>query len=341
MALIRTITEAKAALPRVLSNLSSNSLLPDFGAAEVKYLVPLIGLSQYDNIEGKINADPIEDLTGAEEALLSYLRRMSCIYAYLDDLGTDNAKITDSGIRSTESANMPRVFGWQFNELRNTLLQKAFDATELLLKFLFENKTDYPSWTSSDEYAVINSLIIKTGSDFDAHYKLWQPMRTFYSIKALLDEVQEDLLKPAIGEDLVAYFVEAENLTDDEKKILKLLKKATAYYTIKKACEHYSVRFDAQGFTIMSAGGDSENKDTAGRSDTTNAFHGGLFDLKMQACDKDGQTYLAKAKKAMVAFREISGSVVFNDAFDEGPLVDYEDPADRTRGNENRKGFRF
>jgi hypothetical protein len=336
MALIRTAAEAKSALPRVLSNLSNNALIPDFAAAEIKYLVPLISYSQYDNVNGKINADPVEELTEAEAALLPYLRRVSGIYGYLDDIGTDNAKITDNGIRSTESANMPRVYGWQFNELRNTLQQKAFDSVEVLLKFLFENKIDYPSWTSSDEYAVINGLIIKTGTDFDTHYKLWQPMRTFYSLKALIDEIQEDLISPAIGEDLLAYFIEAENLNDNEKKILKLLKKATAYYTIKKACEHYSVRFDSQGFTIVN-GGDPENKETAGRSQADIP----LFEMKMKSCEHDGQTYLAKAKKALVEYRDISGSEAYNDSYDEGPLVDYVDPSTRTRGNENRKGFRF
>lgn len=336
MALIRTIVEAKAALPRVLSNLSNSALLPDFGTAEVKYLVPLISFTMYDTIEGKINANPVEELTEAEAALLPYLRRLSAIYTYLDDLGTDNAKITDSGIRSTESANLPRVFGWQFKELRNTLYQKAFDATEVLLKFLFEHKADYPQWASSDEYASLNALLIKTGTDFDSHYKLWQPMRTFYSLKILIDEVQEDFIKPGVGEDLLQFFVEAENLSEEEKAILKQLKKAVAYKTIKKATEHYSVRFDSNGFTVL-ASGDSENGETAGRSQTDHA----LFEHKIAACERDAGTYLVKAKRAMYEYYTAGGSAAFNLSYEAGPMVDYTDPADRTRGNENRKGFRF
>lgn len=340
MALIRTIQVAKAALPRVLSNISNSALLPDVQSAEIKYLVPLIGFSQYDIINGKINADPVETLTDAEAALLPYIRRVVAIYAYHDDLGTDNAKITDIGIRSTETANMPRVFGWQYKELKNTLQSKAFDATEVLLRFLNENITDYPAWSSSDEYKEFNSLIIKSGTDFDKHYKLWQPLRTYYSLKALIDEVQEDFLKPAIGKTLLQYFIAAEGLTEDEVSLLKLLKKATVYKTIKKAAQHYSVRFDANGFTILSATGDQENSDNAGRSDTTNAFNSGLLDLKISSCEIDGDTYLAKAKKALVDFRD-AGVDAFNQAFDTGPLVDYTDPADRTRGNDTRKGFRF
>ena len=335
MALIRTVTEAKTALGRVLSNLSNQASLPDFGAAEAKYLVPLIGWTTYDNINGKINANPAEDLSDQETALLVYLRRVSALYTYYDDLGTDNAKITDSGIRSTESANMPRVFGWQFKELKNTLLQKAFDATEVLLRFLFEHKDDYLDWVGSEEYASFKSLIIKTGTDFDNHYKLWQPMRTYYSLKVLIDEVQEDFIKPAIGKGLMEFFVEAD-VNDDEKEILKLIKKAIAYKTIKKAAEHYNVRFDSNGFTIMGSG-DSENGETVGREQASIP----LFEHKINACERDAGTYMTKAKRMMAEYRTNSGHEAFNQAYDEGPMASYTDPAERTRGNEDRKNFRF
>jgi hypothetical protein len=336
MALIRTAAEAKTALPRVLSNLGNNANLPDFAASEIKYLVPYIGYSQYDNINGPINADPVEELSAADTALLPYLRRVVAFFAYLDDMGSDNAKITDNGIRTTESNNMPRVFNWQYNELKNTLQSKAWDAVEVMLRFLFENKTDYPAWTSSDEYTSINGLLIKTGTDFDAHYKLYQPMRSFYSLKVLLDEVQEDFLKPAIGKDLLAYFVEADQLDDDEKKFLKLLKKAMAYLTIRKACQHYSVRFDGNGFTIVT--GDAQNPETAGRTDTSTV----LLDLKMKSCEADAQTYLSKAKTALATFRVGSGNDGFNQAFDAGPLVNFDLTATTIdRGNDRRKGFRF
>jgi hypothetical protein len=335
MALIRTIAEAKSAFPRGLSNLSSPQLLPDFEAAEIKYLVPLIGFAQYNAINNKINADPAEDLTDPEAALLPHLRRVSVFYAYLDNMGSDNAKITDNGIRSLETANAPRVFAWQYKELKNSLQTKVYDAIEVLLRFLFQNKADYALWTASDEYTALSGLIIKTGTDFNNHYKLFQPMRTFYSLKVLMDEVQEYFIGPAIGAELLAHYVGAENLDGDEKAILKLLKKATAYMVINKACQHYSVRFDANGFSILS--GDQDNSETSGRAEADL----NRFELTMQSCEKDAQAFLARAKKVMVDFRSATDNAPFIAAFDEGPLVDYVDPADKTRGNDSRKSFRF
>jgi len=338
MAIIRTAAEAKTALPRVLSNLGNDKLIPDMESAEYKWLVPVTGFDLYDDFNTKVNTDPPADLNEDETALLKKMRTVVCIGAYLDDLGTDSAKITDSGLRSTESANMPRVVGWQYKELKNSLQSKLFDAIEALLKFLFEKKDSFNLWTDCDEYKSLNGLLIKTGQDFDAHYKLFQPLRTFYSLKNLIDEVQTDLIKPAIGEELLQWLMDIIAPDDDQKNIIKLLKKSIAYMTIKKACQHYSVRFDSNGFTVLSQNGDPENSETAGRTETNLP----LFEMKMKACEEDSITYLTKARKALLDLREQSSNDDFNTAYDDGPLKDYDGSATRVRGNDIRTGiFRF
>lgn len=264
------------------------------------------------------------------------MQKVVAPYGYLDNLGSDNAKITDNGIRTTETANNPRVFGWQYKELKETLLNKALDATEALLNYLVENKNDWSLWTGSDAYISFSSLLIKTGADFDAHYKLFQPMRTFYSLKVLLDEVQEDYLKPAIGEDLLDYFISTDISDADEKALLKLMKKAAAYLTIYKAVQHYSVRFDANGFTIVSAGGDAENSGTSGRAATDLT----RLNMLMQSCKNDGTQYITKLRKKLYDYRNNGGTHTdFDTAFDAGPLADYTDPSSQTSGNENWKGI--
>jgi hypothetical protein len=56
MALIKTIAEIKAVLPRLVSNLSDTSLLPNFDRAEEKYLVPVTGRDLYNDIKTKYDA---------------------------------------------------------------------------------------------------------------------------------------------------------------------------------------------------------------------------------------------------------------------------------------------
>jgi hypothetical protein len=299
-------------------------------------LVPVVGWDLYADIDTKINADPAVGLSDMETQLLRKMRPVVVFHAYLDDLGTDNAKITDNGLRSTESVNMPRVVGWQFKELKNTLQSKAADAIEVLLRFLFENKGEFGLWTNSPEYDQLNGLMIKTGTDFNSCYKLFQPLRTYFSIVNLIEEVQEDLIEGALGEDLLNYFIDNSGFDDDRDKILRQLKKAIAYMSVKKACEHLAVRFDANGFTTV-FNGDNENPETAGRSNSPLS----QFEFQMKNCEKDAQGWLSKAKLALVKYRTTSIDPDFNNAYDGGPLIDFDSSTSRDRGNKTRKSFRF
>jgi hypothetical protein len=334
MALIRTAAEAKAAMPRVLSQLNATALIPDMDAAGIKYLVPLVGYGQYADIDQKINAVPAVDLSAEEQELLRYMRAVVAYHAYLDDLGTDNAKISDNGLRSTETANLPRVVGWQYKELKATLQTKAADAIEVLLRYLWENKDAFGLWRASEEYASFADLLIKTGTDFNQHYRLHQPMRTYYALKGLMMEVQDEFVKTTIGEDLLYYFVTIP-VDDDNRAIITAIKRAVAYLTIYKACKHYSVRFDMNGFSILT--GDADNVETAGRSQADV----GMFELKMKACETDAMRHMNTAKKLLREFRTTSNDPDFNNGYDAGPLYGTETVTEKDRGNYDRNIFRF
>lgn len=337
MALIRTIPEAKAALGRVLSNLSNDAVKPDFGAAENKYLIPYIGTTLYDAINGKLNADPVQALTDEEIAILPHLRRISVAYAYIDEIGTDAAKITDSGVRRMETQGMPSAYGWQFKELKESLQTRAADSIEILLRYLFSHSNDYPTWTASDEYKAISDLLIKTGTEFNSLYELWQPNRTFYGLIPLLKETQEEMITDSIGTDLVAYLA-ADVTEDEEKKIQRLVKKAVAYQTIYMACKQFPVRFDANGFSMINGGADSENPESAGRAQADIA----MFTLKMNNARDLAEAYLTKAKKRCADYRADTGTHAdFDTAYDAGPMAAYVDPSTISKGNETRKIFRF
>lgn len=339
MALIKTLEEAKAALPRALSNLSNQAVMPDFAASENKYLIPVIGNALYDAINDKLNHTPTPTALSTEEtAVLPFMRRVSAAYAFYDEMGTDAAKITDSGVRRLESANMPSAYGWQFKELKATLAQRAADSIEILLNYLFNHTDDYAdTWKLSEQYSRLKGMLIKSGTEFTGLYELFQPNRSFFAMAAIMDEVQEELISTSIGEDLVTYL--AATLTEEEeKKIQKQVKKALAYYTIARACKQFPVRFDSNGFTVLNSGGDGDNPETAGRAPADVP----MFRLKMEEAASQGEAFLKKAKKRAADYRADGGThAAFNTAFDAGPLASFVDPATKTKGNETRKIFRL
>lgn len=335
MALTKTIDEIKEVLPSLVSNLNDTSLLPNFDEAEVKYLVPIIGQGLYDDLQGKYTGNT---LTDEEKLLCKHIRLVVIAYAFMDNQG-GNVVLTDAGLRSQATNDMPQAFGWQYKEFKLFLRTKALDGTEVLLNYLWAKKADYALWTASDEYKAFEGLLIKTATDFNAQYSLYQPSRTYYALRNTIRDCQKEFIISGIGKDLLSYFISA-NPTDDEKDILDELKKALAFFTIARAADHFAVRFSDGQFTLINAfsGGDRENSEEAGRSSAA------WPDIQraQKACMRDGQKFMVKAKKLLVALRaDVDATAGFIAAYDAGPLVGYVDPSERTKGNENRTTYRF
>lgn len=335
MALITTIDEIKEVLPKLVSNLNSTSLLPNFDAVEQKYIVPLIGNALYQDLTDRYKTD---NLNNPEQQLVKHLRLIVAAYGFLDELPAAHVTLTDDGVRTMDTQAMPKAVGWEYKELKAFLQTRALDGTEVVLNYLWKNKSTFTLWADSDECKQFESLLIRTGTDFNEQYRLYQPMRTYYLLKSLTEDVQGYYLLSALGKDLLHYFIQLESPGEEEKAIIKYLKKGLAYLTVKFAAEHYNVRFNDGGFTVISTFGGDRDTDDSGRS-TASAQQ---LQLKMNACRRDGESFIARAKSAIVKLRADSAvSADFIVAFDAGPLKSYIDPATKTKGNEKRKVFRF
>jgi len=334
MALIKNIDEVREVLPQLVSNLNASSNLPDFDAVEEKHLVPLIGEALYEDLVSKYDDNSLSE---DEEAVLKNVRRLIAAYAFLEDLATTHVFLTDVGVRVYSTGDMQKAAGWEYKELKKFLENKAFDATEVLLLYLWRHKADLPLWTDSDAYESFEGLLIRTGTDFSEQYKLFQPMRTFYALKTLLRDQQDSYVLSAIGADLLNYFLQLEDPTADESKIIRQLKKGLAFFTIKHACDHYVVRFGDSGFTIVSEfGGDREGDDSGRAGASAHA----IKRLK-DACDKDGKNFISKAKTLAIELRKTDAASEYITAFDNGPLYKKMNASAWTSGNERRKIFRF
>jgi hypothetical protein len=331
--LLKTSIEVKQLLPRLLAKMNNNAFLPNFDRAEQKYLVPLTGADLYQQYVDLYNAN---NATGFHIQVLKNMQLLVATHAFLDELGTNTATITDAGIQSQQTANSPRVYGWEFKEFKSALQDAAADSVDLLLQALWLNKAGLPAWTACNAFKQFNALLIKTAAAFDQCHRLFQPQRTFYAIKSVIQDCQEQMILQTIGDGLVTYFLQTSDLDDKETKCLGYLQKSLAFYSIKRACEHYAVRMSDNGFTVVSSG-DAENSDTAGRSGTRDGF----LQMKMAACERDGKGYLSKAKKELAAlYASADARDGFKTAYGAGPLADYDPAKIRDLGNANRRTFR-
>jgi hypothetical protein len=328
--LIKTLNEVRAVLPTVVSGLSATSRLPNWLPVEEKYLVPVLGRGLYDQLQ-----TAYDGTIGALANLLQRCQLVVAAYGYLGDLPAINVAITDYGVRGQATADVAQAFKWQYRELQAYLLEQGLSGTETLVQYLWANKADFPTWTSSDEYKQFEGLIIRTGSDFNSYYRLFQPMRTFYSMRSLLENVQYEFLVSGFGQELTTYLVQLAAPTEKEKRALQLVRSGVAFLTVKRAGEYHAVRQTDSGFTVLSDFGADRDSEQSGQASAS----AGTMERLLRALDRDGKQFLAKAKQALVALRSDSPTEGFVTAFDAGPLSKFINPEDRTTGNDTRKIF--
>lgn len=338
MALIKTISEIRAILPH-LSSLSNTAMLPNVDKSGRKHIVPIIGQAFYDSLNTKYNADPVT-LTDDEAILVKYLQQPIVAAAYLDDIGLIASTITDSGIRTKTTTEMRAAFRWEVENLKTTLEDYWADGTEMLLSYLFANKNKFDSWTSSTSYAELNSFLIKTGSDFDKQYHLYRPLNNFWLLRAIMRDVEENYVNSLLGRDLVVYIKTQSTLDvvtpSGTIDLIRILKKAVAFLTIKHACEQLPVRIEKYGFTVSFRTGDVENPASAGRGSADQV----LIETQKKAAERDGQHYL-QSVAIYLPFLYQKGNADFDTAFSNSPLNVPIDTAPTSNGNERRNIFRF
>lgn len=329
MALITTIQEIKEVLPKLVSNLSANTLLPNFDNTEYKYIVPLIGATLYETLLTNYGATTLD---ADELILVKKIRAVVAPYAYYDDIGLYILTIADSGVKKVTSGTAEPVRGWESQQLKDTLIKKATDAVDVMLRWLFDNKALFPEWTASDEYKKINSLLVKTGTDFNNNYTLYQPQRTYFILKSVMTDVQRLFIQEDIGKDLLEYLRDTVDPEDEEIVCIELLKKALCFYTVMKGANHFSVSFSDNGYTIL---GEQNSNPLEQQANQANDLK--KLEMKIAECEKEGDSYLELAKFELVKYYKGTAGVNFKSALDAGPLAGYVQPEDRTSPNEGRK----
>ena len=323
MALITSIQQVKQVLR--ISSVDSDSSLPDMAEAEYTHIIPKIGKELYDELHTAYSEN---NLTEIQEELLLRIQKPLAAYAYYDSLAIQHAMITDAGVRRTTTDNMPSAFRWEFDGVKEVLANKAAQGMESLLEWLEENKVSFPTYTGSDAYAERSRFLLKSAQDFSNQYRIDQKYRTYNALLTIMDDVEQLYINSMIGADFFAELKALDAPTDLDKEVISYLKKAIAHLTLNHAFEKNTVTMTEKGPSIYDRHAD--------RSENTRAQPSmDMMTATMQALQRDGQTYLKKAKKVLDA--NASGTV-FETYF---TSTHYSAPAEPVDQNKGRGFFTF
>lgn len=236
--LIDNITRAKKYVR--LPFINNTTELADFVAAQKRYILPILGKPLYTTVETEAVGN------GTPSTLLDAVLRAVAPLAYAIDLPNMNIKISDVGVGQTSTDNFTPAPRWAFLQLREMLFDKGADGLEELLILLNEDKPEGVTWAIPDTF----NTVIKTGKEFTTFYPIYQPYRTFESLRPVVKLVTDETIIPAIGEPFLTALLAKASPSADEKAAMLLIKKCVAQLTIAKAAAMLPVRISAEGWTV-------------------------------------------------------------------------------------------
>lgn len=287
MALITTIAQVKEVLR--IASVDSDSSLPDIADAEYTHIIPKIGKELYNELHTAYRANTLSSI---QAELLLKIQKPLAAFAYYDGLAMQHAMITDAGVRRTTTDNMPSAYRWEFDEVKQTLANKAEQGMEALLEWLEDNKASFPTYTASEAYEQRSKYLVKSATDFSTQYRIKQKFRTYSALMSIMDDVEQLYINSLIGEEFFTELKTDAAPTDLEKEVIAALKKAICHFTIHHGFEKNTVHMTDQGPSIYDRYADRGGSERAQPTPDMMTF-------TMQALMRDGQTYLKKAKKIL------------------------------------------
>lgn len=255
---------------------------------EQQHIIPAIGQELYALLDDAYTAAADENtLSDKYKILLEKVRDvigpLVCYY-YLPKA---DVKLSDSGAQRIETGTNKTAYQNQVLNFREQNLRESEMATELLLQFLEDKKTDYPQWQSSEAFAEYRSLFIKSGKEFDKNFRTASPCRNYMAMRSRMVDVENHTIKKLLGAELFAALKKTDAdpdgvFSDPEKELLIKIKKAVAYLTVAESIPFLNVRIDTNGLTVM-ASNRAQNDEMATRQTAADKALNAYIDAAREA----------------------------------------------------------
>lgn len=271
------------------------SIKPSIDTATSEFLIPVLGIDQYQDLDTAWNqATPA--LTTAQESLLVKAQKALAYYSLYEFTPFAEVQIGDGGLRTNRTDAKPGAFRYQAENIQNALLSRAHKYLEEMLEHLENNIADYPLWSASDEFANYRALFITTGKQFKTAYpNVQHPRQLYLKLLPSFLLIEELTIQPTIGATFFTALKTKAALTAPvwsapEKQFLAYLHQAIAYLAVAEGVPQLNVQISNQGISVIAPG--TEGNTTSNRK--KNAPESQLS-LLMRKSAEMGQRWLSRA----------------------------------------------
>ncbi len=182
--------------------------------------------------------------------LLTLCRRVVAPLALVKYLPFGEVQISDVGITTVgKSADRTAAYAYQVANIEQAALTMGFNALEVLISFLEENVEEYPTYESSPEHTENTRLIVPNAKEFSRIYQIFNSRLTYYALRPIISNFQEDTLQKTIGTELFTEMLTSQD--QDKKELLETAKKWLVYRTLIEAFQlQLAVELNAGGLRV-------------------------------------------------------------------------------------------
>lgn len=289
--IIKNTAQIRKHIPVNIS-LDIKNLQPFIVLAEVKYLIPLLSIEQYNDLDAYAASATKDD---AKEELLQQCMAPVIWLALLDGFDLLNIQISDAGMHRNETDQKKGLYGYQERNIKAYLKNSGFNGLDNILAFLEEHIDDYQLWADSTACSMAYDSLIISAKEFT---KVYAPLKdssiVFRNMKSAMQRVEDFQLRTRIGDaiiDNLKELIQDREINDPAnakyKALLSYIHKPLAYLTVEESIAELGAKFTDMGllFEEVNAGLIPDN------ISATNP------DAKVQAiakqCNATGRKYLS------------------------------------------------
>lgn len=258
--LLKTIEDITAHV-EINSNMSFDLLKPAIFQAELKYIIPAVGLAFYNELDALAapSADQAAAILNIQRALANY-----AVYLY----GPKGMVQTgDAGILEHSSQNNVPTRQWVFDQLQESYHNAGDASLDFALAWLELNKDKFATWTGSEAYTESKELFVSNATELAAFTNVAESRRTYLAMRPFIRRTERQHIREAIGEELFTK-LKGAGLTEPYQELIDdYIKPAVAVFSAYTSIPELPLEISDEGVRFKSYNTGTRRKDKAGDTD--------------------------------------------------------------------------
>lgn len=243
----------------ISSTLELTSIEPVIYDTARRHLTPYLGVEFYEEL---VAAHEGAGMTAEQEALYYKVIKPLALLTMYEYAKIGGIEFGEGGIHRNESETKKAAFRYQEKEYSRYMVEKGYEALELMLKFLTDNVADYADWGASEEATMHLHPLLNYAADFRRLLNVQCDRWTFECIRPIISEVETAAIQALLPVEFYEGFKERHieaSLTDAETTLRTRMRKAIGHFALAEATLQQWVHHAHGRIQVMEEFGEQSN----------------------------------------------------------------------------------